>query len=117
MAESDEEQWSLASQGRVLCQQYVIARSLKAGAQLKKIRCVSLMAPMNFIGKFIDGTSVYERSVTRTKMGVVLSKCIVHHLVFLKTLLFTYLLRRLFATAWVQYISHEKCTNPYKKRG
>ena len=44
MAESDEEQWSLASQGRVLCQQYVIARSLKAGAQLKKIRCVSLMA-------------------------------------------------------------------------
>lgn len=32
-------QWSLASQGRVLCQQYIITRSLRAGAQLKKIRC------------------------------------------------------------------------------
>ncbi|KAF6016920.1 BOK [Bugula neritina] len=31
-------EWSLASQGRVFCQHYVVQRSLKAGAQVKRLK-------------------------------------------------------------------------------
>ncbi|XP_067951180.1 bcl-2-related ovarian killer protein homolog B-like [Watersipora subatra] len=31
-------EWSISSQGRDLCQRYIIERSLKAGAQMKKVR-------------------------------------------------------------------------------
>ena len=46
-------EWSVASQGRVLCQHYIIHKSLKAGAQIRKIRWPDTHAGVTISTRYI----------------------------------------------------------------